>query len=238
MPDRSDIIKVITPVEDKFKSAFTADCVIFGYDNENLKVLTIECDMDPFKGMLSLLGDFVGSQETIDEAAKRILKFCTGNEDIYLEEVHTFSCPDRHPLGRVITVAFYSLVSIEQTELSDAAGNHLKWVNVKDIEEMAFDHKAILDKCLYQLRKSLREKPIGFELLPKKFSLKQLQSLYEIVLELELDKRNFRRKLRSLKILIDVGEQQKQVSHRPAKLYKFDESSFESQTLKGLKFEI
>ena len=194
--------------------------------------------MAPFKGMLSLLGDFVGPEETLEEAAKRILNFCTGNEDIYLEEVHSFSKPHRHPLGRVITVAFYSLVAIEHIQLTDAADNHLEWVNVKDINEMAFDHQEILDKCLFQLRKSLREKPIGFELLPKKFSLKELQSLYEVVLELELDKRNFRRKLRSLNILIDLGEHQQEVSHRPAKLYKFDEGSFETQSLKGLKFEI
>ncbi len=238
MSKTNDIIKAITTVEDKFKSAFTADCVIFGYDNEDLKVLTIECDMDPFMGMLSLLGDFVESEETLDEAAKRIVKFCTGNEDIYLEQVKSFSKPHRHPLGRVITVAYYSLVQIGQTEMSDVAGNHLKWVSVKDIDEMAFDHKEILEQCLYQLRKSLREKPIGFELLPKKFSLKQLQKLYEVVLEMELDKRNFRRKLRSLNILIDLEEHQVEVSHRPAKLYKFDEKSFEKKLSSGLKFEI
>ena len=103
---------------------------------------------------------------------------------------------------------------------------------------MAFDHKEILDTCLYQLKRSLREQPIGFELLPKKFSLKQLQTLYEVVLDLELDKRNFRRKLKSLNILIDLNEQQQEVSHRPAKLYKFDESLFEANQSNGLKFEI
>ena len=238
MPAESDIIKAITPIEDKYRLALTSDCVIFGYDNEGLKVLTIECDMEPFLGQLSLLGDYVGEEESIDEAAKRIVKFCTGNDDIFLEEVKSFSRPGRHPLGRVITIAFYSLVSIELTQMSDVTNHHLMWVPLKDIAEMAFDHKEILDKCLFQLQKSLREKPIGFELLPKKFSLKQLQSLYEVVLGIELDKRNFRRKLRALNILIDLGEHQQEVSHRPAKLYKFDQESFERKRTKGLKFEI
>jgi hypothetical protein len=129
-------------------------------------------------------------------------------------------------------------VPIGQTKITDAAGKHLSWTPVKEIGEMAFDHMQILDQCLFQLRKSLRESPIGFELLPKKFSLKQLQKLYEVVLDMELDKRNFRRKLHSLKILIDLDEHQKEVSHRPAKLYKFDEESFRAKKNEGLKFEI
>ncbi|GLR15552.1 NUDIX hydrolase [Portibacter lacus] len=236
---RSDnIVLALSPIDEDLKLAFTVDCVIFGYDNDDLKVLTIECNMDPFMGMISLLGDFITQDEDADSAAKRILKYCTGNEDIFLEEVKSFSKPDRHPFGRVITIAFYSLVPISLTKLTDSADKHLKWVSVDEITEMAFDHKEILDNCLYQLRKSLREKPIGFELLPKKFSLKQLQTLYEVVLGIELDKRNFRRKLRSLNILIDLEERQQEVSHRPAKLYKFDEHSFEKKSSDGLKFEI
>lgn len=236
---RSDkIVEALSPIDEELKLAFTVDCVIFGYDNEDLKVLTIECNMEPYLGMPSLLGDFITEDEDADTAAKRILKYCTGNEEIYLEEVKSFSKPDRHPFGRVITIAFYSLVAIPHTELTDAAGKHLKWRSVDEIDCMAFDHKEILDECLSQLRHSLREKPIGFELLPKKFSLKQLQSLYEVVLGIELDKRNFRRKLRSLNILIDLEEQQREVSHRPAKLYKFDEKSFEKKFSDGLKFEI
>lgn len=225
-------------ISEEVKSAFTVDCVIFGYNEEDLKVLTIECNMEPYVGMYSLLGDFVRQEETLDDAAKRILEYCTGNKEIFLEEVKCFSSPRRHPLGRIITVAYYSLVAISQTKLTDAAGKHLEWVSVKDICEMAFDHKEILDTCLFQLQKSLREKPVGFELLPKKFSLKQLQALYEVVLDIELDKRNFRRKLKSLNILIDLNEHQQEVSHRPAKLYKFDERSFEKNYSDGLKFEI
>lgn len=238
MRNSDKIVEALSPIDDELKMAMTVDCVILGYDNEDLKVLTIECNMEPFLGMPSLLGDFITETEDADAAAKRILSYCTGNDEIYLEEVKSFSKPDRHPFGRVITVAFYSLVPIPLTKLTDAAGKHLKWTSVKSLNEMAFDHKEILDTCLCQLRRSLREKPIGFELLPKKFSLKQLQTLYEVVLGIQLDKRNFRRKLRSLNILIDLGEQQREVSHRPAKLYKFDEKSFEKERSKGLKFEI
>lgn len=233
-----NIVQALAPIEEELKLAFTVDCVIFGYNEEGLKVLTIECNMDPFSGMLSLLGDYITPKEDANSAAKRILKYCTGNEEIYLEEVKSFSKPDRHPFGRVITIAFYSLVQIDNTQLTDAAGKHLKWVSVDCIDEMAFDHKEVLDTCLFQLRKSLREKPIGFELLPRKFSLMQLQTLYEVVLNVELDKRNFRRKLKSLNILIDLEEQQQEVSHRPAKLYKFDEKSFQKKLSNGLKFEI
>ncbi|WP_235298320.1 NUDIX hydrolase [Portibacter marinus] len=238
MESTSRIVQALGPLDEEVKLRCTVDCVIFGYDQEDLKVLTIECNMEPFRGMPSLLGDFVAQDEDADSAAKRILKYCTGNDEIYLEEVKCFSKPDRHPFGRVITIAYYSLVSIPQTILTDAAGKHLNWRSVDEITCMAFDHKEILDTCLKQLRHSLREKPIGFNLLPKKFSLKQLQTLYEVVLDIELDKRNFRRKLRSLNILIDLEEQQREVNHRPAKLYKFDDKSFEKKRSNGLKFEI
>lgn len=237
--ERTDkIVTALSPIEDELKLAFTVDCVIFGYDSEGLKVLTIECNMEPFLGLPSLLGDFITEHEDADSAAKRIVKYCTGNDEIYLEEVKSFSKPDRHPFGRVITIAFYSLVPIPLTQLTDAAGKHLKWRSIEDLDQMAFDHKEILETCLCQLRHSLREKPIGFKLLPRKFSLKQLQTLYEVVLGIELDKRNFRRKLRSLNILVDLEEQQREVSHRPAKLYKFDEMSFQEKITDGLKFEI
>lgn len=238
MPRSENIITPISPIEKESMVALTVDCVIFGYDQNDLKILTIECDMDPYKGMPSLLGDFVMKNERLDEAASRVLTYCTGNEDIYLEEVRSFSDPDRHPLGRVVTVAFYSLIAIPNTKLTSAADKHLSWISVKDIDKMAFDHRLIFDNCLHRLRKNLREKPIGFELLPKKFSLMQLQTLYEVVLGIELDKRNFRRKLRSLNILLDIGEQQQEVSHRPARLYKFDEESFNKKNRSGLKFEL
>jgi 8-oxo-dGTP diphosphatase len=238
MDERDKVAMALSPLEAGFKLAFTVDCVIFGYDNEDLKVLTIQCNMEPFKGLPSLLGDFIGLDEDADSAALRVLRYCTGNSDIYMEEVKTFSKPNRHPFGRVITVAYYSLVQISSTQLTDATGRHLEWISIEDIDSMAFDHKEILDTCLNQLRKSLKEKPIGFELLPKKFSLNQLQTLYEVVLNIELDKRNFRKKLKSLNILIDLEEQQKEVSHRPAKLYRFDEQSFERKKSAGLKFEI
>jgi 8-oxo-dGTP diphosphatase len=210
------------------KTAVSVDCVIFGYDDSALKILVSSCDMPPFEKEYSLLGDIVMPNETVDEAAKRVLISKTGFLDVFLEQVQVFSAVDRHPLGRVITVAYYSLIKIDDDHLAHIGKNsNLRWIEVKNIRSLAFDHYNIMHTCLRKLQKQLRELPIGFNLLPKKFSLLQLQRLYEVILDVELDKRNFRRKLKSLGILKDLGELEVSVSHRPAKLYSFDRSSYE-----------
>lgn len=218
--------------------AISVDCVILGYDEESLKVLLVECNTPPFEGMMSLLGELVEPNETLDEAAHRVLGIWTGQESLYLEEVNTFSEIDRHPLGRVITVAFYSLVEIEKFKISELKMKNLKWVDVNDVCDLAFDHNKILDDCLLTLRRRLRERPIGFNLLPEKFSLNQLQNLYEVVLGIQLDKRNFRRKMLSLDVLVDLNETQQDVSHRPAKLFSFDHAKYEKKKSNGFKFEV
>lgn len=220
------------------KLALSVDCVILGYDEESLKVLLVECNTPPFVGKLSLLGELVNPDETLDEAAHRVLGIWTGQESLYLEEVRTFSNVDRHPLGRVITVAYYSLVEIDHFELSGMNKMNLKWVDVNSVGDLAFDHTEILNECLDSLQQRLREKPIGFNLLPEKFTLNQLQNLYEVVLGITLDKRNFRRKILSLDVLIDLGEMQQDVAHRPAKLYGFDHDKYAQNRSQGFKFEI
>ena len=221
------------------KTAISVDCVIFGYDAENLKVLLLKSGMPPFDGMFALLGDLLKPTENLDQSAIRVLEKHTGLDDLYMEQVSAFSAIDRHPLGRVVTIAYYSLVKLD-AELVEITNEHpnVEWKSVNEIEELAFDHKLILERCLGQLRYTLREKPIGFKLLPKKFSLKQLQNLYEKVLDVELDKRNFRRKLKSLDVLLDVNENQTDVNHRPAKLYTFDHERYESKRKKGFNFVI
>ncbi|MFT6335707.1 MAG: 8-oxo-dGTP diphosphatase [Saprospiraceae bacterium] len=228
-----------SPIDTDFKAAISVDCVIFGYDKYDLKVLVLKSDMPIFKGQYSLLGDLLRHDENTDQSAKRVLQKHTGLTDLFMEQVSTFSDVERHPLGRVVTIAYYSLVQLNENLMNLSTHNaDLKWKKVSDIEELAFDHKLIFDKCLKQLRYGLKEKPIGFNLLPEKFTLKQLQNLYEKVLDLEIDKRNFRRKLKSIDLLVDVNENQTDVNHRPAKLYSFDKRKYDTKKKKGFNFEL
>jgi 8-oxo-dGTP diphosphatase len=172
-------------------------------------------------GKLTLLGDNVQSNEDLDTAAIRVLKQRTGMSDVYLEQVHTFSKPDRHPGGRVITTVYASLLNIKHHELL-LHDNELKWHPVNQITEMAFDHSLILDTCTQWLRKRIQEHPLAFNLLPVKFSLRQLQNVYEAILNVKLDRRNFRKKVASTGFLCDTDEMETHVTHRPGKLYTFD----------------
>lgn len=220
------------------KVALSVDCVIFGYDYESLKILLLECNMPPFEGLPSLVGDLVKGNETLDEAARRVLLQRTGIHNLYLEQVATFSDVNRHPLGRVVSTAYYSLIKLENYTMRPQGNEKVFWQDIASLDRLAFDHNHILNLCIDRLKKRVREKPIGFNLLPPKFTLLQLQSLYEIILDIELDKRNFRRKLRSLEVLIEHNETQKDVSHRPARLYSFDKEAYNKKLEEGIHFEI
>jgi 8-oxo-dGTP diphosphatase len=212
----------------------TVDCVIFGFDNNELKVLLIQSDIAMYKGKYSLLGDFaIDNDEDLDEAAYRILKERTGMDDVYLEQVKTFGKPTRHPGGRVLTVAYCSLLNIQHHQLK-IHDNDLHWHSVASLKEMAFDHKQILDECYQWLQKRIQEHPLGFSLLPEKFSLRELQNLYEAILGIQLDRRNFRKKFASMDLLIDVGEMEQDVPHRPGKLYKFDFEKYQKSKSKWI----
>ncbi|MBK9734610.1 MAG: NUDIX hydrolase [Saprospiraceae bacterium] len=236
----SDNINIwLTQINNDFKAAVSVDCVIFGYDNDALKILVGQCDMPPYEHEFSLLGDIVRPDETTDDAAKRVLYHKTGFTDVFLEQVQVFSALKRHPLGRVITVAYYSLIEIDENHLLHLEKNpKIAWINVDEITSLAFDHFEIMHSCLKKMQKQIRERPIGFNLLPEKFSLLQLQCLYEVVLNIKLDKRNFRRKLNALGILKDIGEIQESVSHRPARLYNFDKSVYEKMKKTGFNFDL
>ncbi len=228
-----------TPIRQEHKLAFSVDCILFGYDNHSLKVLLTECTMPQYRGKWSLIGDLVRTDEDLIKAALRVIERYTNIQDIYIEQVHTFGKVGRHPLGRVITTAFYSLMKIDDYQsIYEPHIPNIKWAEVKDLTGLAFDHDEILQKCLEKLRRSVRESPIGFNLLPRKFTLTQLQTLYEVVLEIQIDKRNFRRKLRKLDLLRDTNVYQEEVSHRPAKLYRFDYEKYQKQRLSGFHFEI
>jgi 8-oxo-dGTP diphosphatase len=202
-----------------FNIAVSVDCVIFGYEDKKLKVLLIKSDLKEFEGLYSLLGDLLKIDENLEDAPYRVLQQRTGLQDVYLEQVQTFGNLGRHPSGRVITTAYYSLVNIKSHKLQLTA-NELHWHDVDKIDKMAFDHKLIFDTCLQRLREKVLEHPVIFNLLPEKFSLRELQDLYEAILGFVLDRRNFRKRITLKNWLVDLNEMEEDVPHRPGKLYK------------------
>ncbi len=205
--------------QEYFNIALSVDCVIFGYEEKQLKVLLIKSDLKEFEGLWSLLGDLVQTNEDLESASYRVLHERTGLRDVYLEQVYTFGNVNRHPSGRVVTTAYYSLVNIKSHKLH-LTHNELHWHNIADIDKMAFDHKMILDTCLKRLREKVLEYPVIFNLLPDKFSLRELQDLYQAILGQELDRRNFRKRITLKNWLVDLNEMEEDVPHRPGKLYK------------------
>jgi 8-oxo-dGTP diphosphatase len=227
----------VESVQSYTKMLLSVDCVIFGFEENKLKVLLIKSDLEIFEGKLSVLGDFVKDNEELDEAAYRILKERTGMNDVFLEQVSAFGHPSRHPGARVVTIAYCSLLNINHHELKIHA-NDLHWHSVSVLQDMAFDHKIILDACYAWLQKRIQEHPLGFNLLPDKFSLRELQNLYEAILGVTLDRRNFRKKFASMELLIDIDEMEQDVPHRPGKLYKFNFEKYERSKRKwvGIDF--
>lgn len=189
--------------------------------------------------MWALPGGFIRVKENLDDAAKRILGDMTGAKNIYMEQVHTFGDVDRYPIRRVITVTYYALVKPGNYELKPGAdASEARWFSIKDMPQLPFDHKKIFTHSLEQLQLKVRREPAGFELLPKKFSLTELQTLYEAILRGELDKRNFRKKLLKMNLLVNLNEKQKGVAHRAATLYKFDPKIYEGMKKKGFSFDL
>lgn len=211
-----------------FESEFSIDCVIFGFEAGELKILLIERNDEPFKDWLALPGNLVQNDEGIEEAAERILHELTGLDDLHMEQFHTFGDVHRHPRGRIITVAYYALIRIDsQKELKPGQlAKKALWHTVTDLPQLAFDHTEIFKTGFNKLRRRLSYQPIAYELLPEKFTLTQLQQLYEAILSKKLDKRNFRKKMLSYGYLKELDEKQKNVSFRAAKLYKFDRRKY------------
>ena len=231
------LLSIQSEVENTNKIALSVDCVIFGFDENKLKVLLIRSDLKKYSGKWSLLGDLVLPKEDLNASAYRILKDRTGLSDVYLEQVHTFGGVNRHPAGRVVTVTYYSLINVQHHKIN-ILDNELHWHDVNNVTDLAFDHQQIFDNCLAQLQKRVQEHPLGFNLLPKKFSLRELQNLYEAILNLKMDRRNFRKKFFAMDLLIDLKEMEHDVPHRPGKLYKFNYEKFEKKTKKwsGIDF--
>jgi 8-oxo-dGTP diphosphatase len=229
----------MTEIDKFFKAAFTVDNVIFGFDEGDLKVLLIKRGEEPFKGEWALPGYFVYENEDLDSAAQRVLDELTGIKNVYLEQVNTFGAVDRHPMGRVITVAYYSLIKISDYNLHvSSIAIKAKWHRIAKLKDLAFDHFKILTACFQRLKGRVRGRPVGFELLPPKFTLTELQHLYEAILETSLDKRNFRKKILSMNLLLDLDEMQEGVAHRPARLYQFDKTKYEHFLAEGYIFDL
>ncbi len=205
------------------------DCVIFGFDQGVLKILVIESDYDKYDGLFSLLGDLVSPSIDLDEAALQILQNRTSLNNIFLEQVKVYGKVKRHPAGRVVTLAYCALINVNHYKLK-INDHKLQWVQFDKIKKMAFDHLDIANDCLLWLRKKIVNEPIANNLMPKKFSLRALQDLYVAILGENLDRRNFRKKIHSLGYLIDLNELEKDVTHRPGKLYKF---GIEKQRIKA-----
>jgi 8-oxo-dGTP diphosphatase len=220
---------ILTYLPIYFNSVFSADCVIFGFDGGELKILLIQRNEEPFKDWFALPGNIVNNDESLDAAAERILYELTGLKDIYMQQFYTFGDVKRHPKGRVITVAYFAMIRLNgQNDLTPVTtfAKNASWVSVKDLPELAYDHNLIFEKGFEKIKSKISYQPIAFELLPEKFTLTQLQSLYEIILNKKLDKRNFRKKILAYNILKELDEKQKGVSYRAAKLYKFDRRKY------------
>lgn len=222
-----------------FKSAFTVDNVIFGFDEGALKILLIRRGEEPFDNFWALPGYFVRQNEGLDEAAERVLRETTGVKNVYLEQLATFGDPARHAFGRVITVAYYSLVKIADfTPRADGLSREVRWHDLQASPELAFDHRTIVTAATDRLKRRIHTHPVGFELLPPEFTLTELQHLYEAIWETRLEKRNFRKKMLAMRLLVELDRVQENVAHRPARLYRFDERKYRELEREGFRLRL
>jgi len=221
------------------RPAVTVDCAVFGVDEEDLKVLLVQRDLEPFRGRWALPGGFVHEEEDLPDAARRELQEETGLEKVFLEQLFTFGAPGRDPRGRVVSVAYYALVKLADHRVRAATdAREASWFPVWDPPALAFDHDRILQTALGRLKGKVRYQPLGFELLPPKFTLTQLQRVYEKILERPLDKRNFRKKLLAMGLLVELDEVEQDVAHRAARLYRFDRKKYLQLEKDGFDFQV
>ena len=216
--------------------AVTTDCVIFGFDGEELKVLLIERGITPYKGHWAFPGGFLNPNETAEEGARHELREETGLDSAHIEQLHTYSTPDRDPRERVITIAYIALVRIQDVRGGDDAAD-AGWFPVENVPPLAFDHGKILRDALRRLRERIYFYPLGYELLPEKFTLKELQTLYEAVLGVQFDRRNFAKKMQRLDILTQLDETVWPTPKREAKLYSFNIEKYNELKKRGFKIE-
>lgn len=214
----------------------TTDCVIFGFDGTQLQVLLIERGIEPYKGKWAFPGGFLNMNESAEEGALRELQEETGLTGAYIEQFHTFTEPSRDPRERVITIAYYALVRIQEVKGGDDAAR-AKWFALDEVPQLAFDHDMILRTALARLRERIHFQPIGFELLPEKFTMKELQSLYEAILQVKFERRNFAKKMLHYDLVTQLEETTWPTAKREAYLFSFNKENYEEFKKKGFQLE-
>ncbi|MER2490842.1 NUDIX hydrolase [Catenovulum sediminis] len=218
--------------------SISVDNLIFAMQNGRLKVLLVKYKEGLAADKWGLIGHWVQYDESLEEAAHRVVTSTTGVVNLYLDQLGAFGKVNRYPGRRIITVVYYSLVRFEEAELQQGDNTHeVAWFDIREVPELIFDHKEILNACLEHLKYKVRHEPIGFSLLPEKFTLLQLQEIYEAILDTKLDKPNFRRKIQKMNLLINCKEKQQAVAHRAATLYRFDINVYEKLKEFGFNFE-
>lgn len=214
----------------------TTDCVIFSFDGTKLKVLLVQRGVEPYKGRWAFPGGFMKMDESAEEGELRELQEETGMSGAYIKQFHAFSEPSRDPRERVITIAFYALVKMQEVKGADDAAD-ARWFALDEVPSLAFDHDLILRTALGELRKQIHFEPVGFELLPEKFTIKELQNLYEAILDVNFDRRNFYNKMRRLGILELLEETVKPTPKKEAFLFKFNAEKYNELKQKGFRLE-
>ena len=220
------------------KFLVAVDCIIFGFDGQELKLLLIKRNFPPAKGEWSLMGGFLKGGESLDDAAARVLCKLTGLQEVYLEQLYSYGEIDRDPGERVISVAYYALIKIDDYDEELLRKYNAKWFAINDFPELIFDHNIMVNKALRRLRRKAQSQPIGFELLPEKFTIPQLQRLYEAIFQKEFDKRNFRKKIMGFQVLQKLDEKEKKSSKKGAYFYRFDQDMYNRLIENGYSFEV
>nr|WP_321522286.1 NUDIX domain-containing protein [uncultured Macellibacteroides sp.] len=217
--------------EDKDRFLVAMDCIIFGFSEGELSLLLIKRKIEPAKGQWSLMGGFLRENESIDDGAKRVLNELTGLENVYMEQVRTFGEVDRDPGERVLSVAYYSLVKIEESDQERLDDHNAYWIKINELPELVFDHGQMVELARDVMRQKASTEPIGFNLLPDLFTLTQLQSLYEAIYGTVLDKRNFRKRVAEMDYIVKTDKIDKTGSKRGASLYKFNDRIYQKHPI-------
>ena len=222
------------------KHFLAVDCIIFGYDitEKELKLLLIKRSFEPAKGQWSLSGGFIQEGEGLDDAANRVLCSLTGFSDLYMEQLYTYGEVERDPGDRVISTAYFSLIGIHEidNEIREKYGAH--WRSISNLPDLIFDHRRMVDRALKELVEKVKVHPVGFELLPEKFTLVQLQNLYEAIYLKSIDKRNFRKKILSMNLLEKQDDKERETSKKGAWYYRFNKEKYEEFTRNGFFFNL
>ncbi len=220
------------------KILVAVDCIIFGFDSENIKLLLFKRRVEPLKGALSLIGSFIKSDLNLNDSAKQVLEESTGLKNIFLKELRTYSNIDRDPGNRVISVAHYALIRINELDIKNVEEYDAHWYDFNDIPDLIFDHRQMVEDAIQRLRDEARREPICFNLLPEEFTIPQLQSIYECFYQKNLDSRNFRKKILSFDILNKTNKKDKSASKKGAFLYVYDKGKFNDFISKGNRFQL